>query len=466
MDWNVEPGTMLSPTDPDFESGVDPALSAAAGFIHTGSGNLICGSRNCVPSRCDLATNTCYDDGEDCNVDQDCSRCHTYGWQCVTNEDCSSAGKMAIVNDKVMYCDEDGVVRTVAKAGAVATYNTPLSMWEIIGNDSFGVWQDMIIDINESSQRGQLRLVPKNSSGGTDSASVQVTCPTTTDTAAINLSVCDPDATVRSCLYTDATGYGSNDGFCMDYYGEVLGGLITVYETAPLTFTTDAKLSANSMVLEADGDLTLPGTLSPLTLTSATTANSVTDNRVSIDTNGAGDDGTRQVTIGDGTDALPLRTCWTQGFYNDAGFFPHSTKYCSIGFRDQGLPNAQCTPTSSYQVYIPTVFPMDVEWVATTFVTDVEMATSEVVTISLLTDDVTSDCEPASNGGATVCAYDQTVGSCTMTGTSATTEFTTTCVGSTSIPAGRPIIGQYAGSGHTGSVRVNALFTFCAEAPW
>ena len=58
-DWNVEPGTMIAPTDPDFESGADPAMSAAAGFIHTGESDLICGSRNCVPSRCDLATNTC-----------------------------------------------------------------------------------------------------------------------------------------------------------------------------------------------------------------------------------------------------------------------------------------------------------------------------------------------------------------------------------------------------------------------
>jgi len=254
LDWNVEPGAMLSPTDPDFESGVDPAISAAAGFVHSGSGNLICGSQDCIPAACNLTTNTCYNDGEDCNVNLDCSRCHIYGWQCVVDADCSSAGKMAIVNDDLMYCDEDGTVRTLAKT----QYNSTIGGFEILGDTSTNAFEDMAIDINNSTQRGTLRLGPKAAAGGTPTAAGNVTCPLTEDTGDINLAVCDPDNTVRSCLYTAGTGYASNDGFCFDYYGSVIGGLVSVYETAPLTFTTDAKDSANSMVLEADGDLTTP----------------------------------------------------------------------------------------------------------------------------------------------------------------------------------------------------------------
>jgi len=255
-DWNVEPGTMIAPTDPDFESGADPAMSAAAGFIHTGESDLICGSRNCVPSRCDLATNTCYDDGEDCNVDQDCSRCHTYGWQCVTNADCSSAGKMAIVDDNLMYCDEGGVVRTLTKT----QYNSTIAGYEILGDISFLAWQDMIIDINNSTQRGTLRLVPKDFVGG-NTAAVNITCPSSSDTAAANLAVCDPDGTALIGLYGATSGYADNDGFSIGYWGEALGAQISVYETAPLSFTTDGKLSGNTMVLEADGDLTTPANI-------------------------------------------------------------------------------------------------------------------------------------------------------------------------------------------------------------
>ncbi len=252
VDWAVKPGDLVSPTDPDFVAGTDTPLSAGRSFVHTGSLALTCGTSSCGGNSC--VQGLCSGSTDECLVNSDCSRCADTGYQCQTAADCSSAGRMAIVDDDLMYCDEDGAVRTLAKT----QYNSIIGGYEILGDTGIDAFEDMVIDINEATQRGTLRLVPKVLAAGTHTAAVNVTCPLTADTASINLATCDPDAIVRSCLYTDSTGYASNDGFCFDYYGAVIGGLISVYETAPLTFTTDAKLSANSMVLEADGDLTTP----------------------------------------------------------------------------------------------------------------------------------------------------------------------------------------------------------------
>jgi hypothetical protein len=238
--------------------------------------------------------------------------------------------------------------------------------------------------------------------------------------------------------------------------------------TASISDSLDATNITDIYVLNTTdtmtGDLTLEGTLSPLTLTSATTANSVTDNRVSIDTNGAGDDGTRQVTIGDGTDALPLRTCWVEKAppLNNV-YYPNAVWYCPL----VGTGTVNKCAGAEYS-WIGTRYPMDVviTSIHCNWYRDLNDNDEIVYTVRKST-----ETDPDSDGGVlTRLAEDVAGATCTATATapdeSNFDDVRKTCNMNASVPKDTAIWFKLDGNNSPGATQHNCTVTICAEEAW
>jgi len=254
--------------------------------------------------------------------------------------------------------------------------------------------QSRSMQVDGSTDRGVIALHYIDTTSGTRGP-YTLTCETDSGTA-------NGTVTSGSMLRTttDVPALATASSQIAGWLSDETGSGALVFGTSPTL--TDPTINAGG------GTLVIPN---------STSSGSTTTGRVSMDTDSAND----LVTVGDGTTAKPMRTCWreyavgTQATSTTAYWMPGGTSPAAgLAFRElnKGYLGKKATFSNL------------------SLVNRVDLANSKTMTCTLETAD--SSCDPGSDGGDTSCSWSTSL-TASLTGASTKTQYKTLDTSSVSL---------------------------------